>query len=207
MALNRRIQHIRGTTAQNDAFTGKSGELTIDTDTNEVRVHDGSTAGGHRLYTKAEVDTLLSSKTTPADVNTIVSSAITTLLSNIYPVNSLYIGTQTTCPMATLISGSTWTLVSSGKALWTGDGTNANTTIAAGLPNITGKIGRIASADNSVSGAFYNNGENERHGDSGSGLQYYGYTFDASRSSSVYRKDVTTVQPPAYVVNVWRRIA
>lgn len=203
MALNRRIQHIRGTTAQNNVFTGRSGELTIDTDTNEVRVHDGSTVGGHRLYTKAEVDTLLSSKVTQTDINT----SIAALLSAVYPVSSLYFGTQTTCPIAVLIPGSVWTLVSSGRALWTGNGTNANTTIAAGLPNITGKLGRIASSNNSVSGAFYNNGENERHGDSGSGLQYYGYTFDASRSSSVYRNDVTTVQPPAYVVNVWRRTA
>lgn len=41
------IQLYRGTTAQNDAFTGSAGELSFDTTTNQVRVHDGTTAGGH----------------------------------------------------------------------------------------------------------------------------------------------------------------
>ena len=41
------IQVYRGTTAQNDSFTGEAGELTMDTTKNELRLHDGSTAGGH----------------------------------------------------------------------------------------------------------------------------------------------------------------
>ena len=40
------IQIYRGTTAQNDAFTGSAGELTMDTTRKELRVHDGSTVGG-----------------------------------------------------------------------------------------------------------------------------------------------------------------
>lgn len=40
-------QMRRGTTSQNDNFTGVVGELTVDTTTNEIRVHDGSTEGGH----------------------------------------------------------------------------------------------------------------------------------------------------------------
>lgn len=47
MAKIRTLQIYRGTTAQNDAYTGLAGELTMDTTTNELRVHDGSTAGGH----------------------------------------------------------------------------------------------------------------------------------------------------------------
>ena len=43
------VQFIRGTTAQNNAFTGSVGELSINTTTNTIRVHDGSTAGGHEL--------------------------------------------------------------------------------------------------------------------------------------------------------------
>lgn len=49
MAHNRTIQLYRGTTAQNDAFTGAIGELTMDTTTNELRLHDGTTAGGHKI--------------------------------------------------------------------------------------------------------------------------------------------------------------
>ena len=43
------VQFRRGTTAQNNAFTGSVGELSINTTTNTIRVHDGSTAGGHEL--------------------------------------------------------------------------------------------------------------------------------------------------------------
>jgi hypothetical protein len=37
-----------------------------------------------------------------------------TILSSVYPVGSVYITTANTCPLSTLISGSTWELVSSG---------------------------------------------------------------------------------------------
>ena len=40
------LQFRRGTTSQNDAFTGAIGEITYDTQTDVLRVHDGSTAGG-----------------------------------------------------------------------------------------------------------------------------------------------------------------
>ena len=43
------VQFRRGTTAQNNAFTGSVGELSINTTTNTIRVHDGSTAGGTEL--------------------------------------------------------------------------------------------------------------------------------------------------------------
>tara|TARA_Y100000385_G_C13024732_1_gene607871 strand:+ start:953 stop:1207 length:255 start_codon:yes stop_codon:yes gene_type:complete len=43
------VQFRRGTTAQNNAFTGAVGELSINTTNNSIRVHDGSTAGGTEL--------------------------------------------------------------------------------------------------------------------------------------------------------------
>ena len=43
------LQFRRGTTSQNNSFTGSLGELSIDTDLDTLRVHDGSTAGGHAL--------------------------------------------------------------------------------------------------------------------------------------------------------------
>lgn len=49
MAKIRTIQIYRGTKAQNDAYTGSVGELTMDTDNNDVRIHDGSTLGGHPI--------------------------------------------------------------------------------------------------------------------------------------------------------------
>lgn len=47
MTKIRTIQIYRGTTAQNNAYTGAAGELTMDTTSNELRLHDGTTAGGH----------------------------------------------------------------------------------------------------------------------------------------------------------------
>ena len=49
------IQRRRGTTTQHASFTGLAGELTVDTDLNTLVVHDGSTAGGHRLAKYTEV--------------------------------------------------------------------------------------------------------------------------------------------------------
>ena len=49
------IQFRRGTTAQHANFTGLVGEITVDTDLNTVRVHDGSTAGGTRIAKHSEV--------------------------------------------------------------------------------------------------------------------------------------------------------
>ena len=43
------VQLRRGTSSQNDSFTGVEGEITVDTTNQTLRVHDGSTAGGHTL--------------------------------------------------------------------------------------------------------------------------------------------------------------
>jgi hypothetical protein len=43
------LQIRRGTTAQMNAFTGAEGELAVNTSTETVHVHDGSTAGGFAL--------------------------------------------------------------------------------------------------------------------------------------------------------------
>lgn len=47
--MAKRLQLRRGTTAENDAFPGAQGELTYDTQKKQVRIHDGSTAGGFTI--------------------------------------------------------------------------------------------------------------------------------------------------------------
>ena len=42
-------QWRRGTAAENNNFTGAPGEITVDTTTNTLRVHDGQTLGGTAL--------------------------------------------------------------------------------------------------------------------------------------------------------------
>ena len=65
---------------------------------------------------------------------------------------------------------------------------------------------RNGRGENTASGAFSlsdGGGSGESYKNAGTKPKF---TFDASRSSSIYGKS-STVQPPAYIVNVWRRTA
>lgn len=164
-------------------------------------------------YAMAEVATPAA---TDNSKNIATTAHVINVLKLMYPVGSVYIGTQSTCPMGQLFG--TWTLVSSGKALWTGTGSNGDTTIAAGLPNITGTIGNLCvsvassgATPAATTGAFgaTRSAVGSAGNEPGSG-RWVGYldgvNINASRSSSLYGAS-STVQPPAYVVNVWRRTA
>ena len=141
------------------------------------------------------------------------------LLQTIYPVGSVYLSTNSTCPMASLFG--TWELVASDKALWTGDGTNGGTTKAAGLPSITGLITSKDGNNNlyspfttystvSSNSALRLTAETSKIKSPSLASSTYNnmayISFDASKSSTIYG-NTSTVQPPAYVVNVWRRTA
>lgn len=141
-----------------------------------------------------------------ADCYDYVNTQITAMLETIYPVGSIYISTSETNPLEALFG--TWELVAANKALWTGNGTNANTTIAAGLPNVTGSASIARSYGTGDGGALYYDGRQKAYiaYNNTSSLDGTILRLNASRSSSVYGKS-STVQPPAYVVNVWRRVA
>ena len=62
------LQLRRGTTAENNAFTGAVGELTMDTDTNGLRIHDGSTVGGFDVPTADTADYVVEWQA-PTDLN------------------------------------------------------------------------------------------------------------------------------------------
>ena len=53
------VQLRRGTTAQNNAFTGAQGELSYDTTLKRLRIHDGATAGGFEILTENSSGDLL----------------------------------------------------------------------------------------------------------------------------------------------------
>lgn len=136
------------------------------------------------------------------------------ILSLIYPVGSIYIGVQEDCPLKTLISGSTWVKVSEGRVLQGSDSSHsAGTTIEAGLPNITGEpvhcylFTNSGGSDTPISsGAIVIKDISSTTLYQGGTTQRAKWYFDASRSSSIYGNS-NTVQPPAYVVNIWRRTA
>jgi len=44
--MSKQVQFRRGTYVQNDAFTGAEGEITVDTDNNTLRLHNGVDQGG-----------------------------------------------------------------------------------------------------------------------------------------------------------------
>lgn len=164
---------------------------------------------GGGVYTKQETDALLADK---ADKSTTYTKAeVDTLFATLYPVGSIYIGTQNTCPLITLIPGSVWELVAQDRSIQ-GSSNNhtANTTIEAGLPNITGSLTNVSSSrlgGITGSGAFTATYKGQTSA-SGNDVKenVYDISFSAQDKDPVYGQS-TTVQPPAYVVNVWRRTA
>ncbi|MEX0828417.1 MAG: hypothetical protein WD005_05635, partial [Haliea sp.] len=58
------VQLRGGSANENDSFTGAQREVTVDTTSNTLRVHDGTTTGGHPLAqgstsTNPDADTLI----------------------------------------------------------------------------------------------------------------------------------------------------
>ena len=135
-------------------------------------------------------------------VETILAPA---LLGSIYPVGSIYITTNATCPIADLGVG-TWELVARDRVLQgAGDRGKAGSTIEAGLPNIVGSFSNTPSNNYTYTGAFRQGGTDSTFGN-GNDSRGSNTTFDASRSNALYGKS-DTVQPNAYLVNIFRRIS
>lgn len=124
------VQFRRGTSTQNNAFTGAVGELTVDTTLDTVRVHDGSTVGGYELVQKAATQTLtnktinLASNTlssTLAQLNTAISDADVATLAGTETLDnktlsSPIVTTQLTSPTASFLLLDTPTTVNFGAA-------------------------------------------------------------------------------------------
>jgi hypothetical protein len=77
------VQFRRGTTAQNNSFTGAAGEITVDTSLGTIRVHNG-VAGGNTLASIDAVQTL-SNKTlsAPTVTGTLTSNGLINTSGNI----------------------------------------------------------------------------------------------------------------------------
>ena len=75
--MTRILQIRRGTSAQNDNFTGLSGEITMDTTNKTIRIHDGETLGGIQLARKDEIPESESS----FDINSVEPSFWTALFA------------------------------------------------------------------------------------------------------------------------------
>lgn len=53
--MTRVLQIRRGTTANNNAFTGMPGEITMDTENKTLRIHDGETLGGFEMARRDDI--------------------------------------------------------------------------------------------------------------------------------------------------------
>lgn len=100
VAFATQVKRRRGTTAQNDAFTGAEGEIVVDTEKHTLRVHDGVTLGGFEMATEDS----LGDKADVAYVNAQLTNKADTDLSNI-PDNYDYV-VESQLPTAD--NGYTW---------------------------------------------------------------------------------------------------
>lgn len=197
---NYKLTTVATPTASGDAAT--KGYV----DQNACMLAGAQTITGNKDFTGTT--TAVTQSDTDDSTKVATTGFVHNVLEAIYPVGAVYIGTQNTCPMEQFFG--TWELVATGKALWGGNGLTssgttptsdyanapANTTIDAGLPdhNHTLSTAKIVSS-------WGEGGNNAPR------VENRSVTTDNASSSNVIYGNSTTVQPPAYVVNVWRRTA
>ena len=118
-----------------------------------------------------------------------------------------WISVDSTSPAA--LFGGSWEEIASERVLMGASSTHAaGTTVKAGLPNITGTLSEVMGsfyAYPSGSGAFSVKGIG-RSLENGSSGNYGNISFDASKSNAIYGRS-STVQPAAYYVHIWHRVA
>jgi|TARA_R110002124_G_scaffold67059_1_gene182209 hypothetical protein len=71
------VQFRRGDQTQNDAFTGLAGEVAVDLTNNTLRIHDGTTQGGHEMLSGALLATKLAITTAASTYAPLASPALT----------------------------------------------------------------------------------------------------------------------------------
>ena len=82
--MSTQIQYRRGTQAQNDAFTGALGEITVDTTNRTLRVHDGSTVGGNIVVNTYATQTLsFKTLSAPSVTGTLSSTGLINTTGNV----------------------------------------------------------------------------------------------------------------------------
>lgn len=112
-----------------------------------------------------------------------------------YPVGSIYQSTDPTSPAA--LFGGTWEQIASDRVLMGASSSHAaGTTVEAGLPNIKFSFTAAITTHN------YHGGSDA----TSSAAESSKFNLDASKSNAVYGRS-STVQPAAYYVHIWHRVA
>ena len=111
-----------------------------------------------------------------------------------YPVGSIYQSTDPTSPAA--LFGGSWEEIASERVLMGASSTHAaGTTVEAGLPNIKFSF-TAATIGSGKAGTDYLT----------TGYKSSDFNLDASKSNAIYGRS-STVQPAAYYVHIWHRVA
>ena len=197
---------------------------------------DAKSAGSSAASAKAEADRAaaivstdktLSVEGAPADAKAVgdalkgvisadaVKTLIADALSEDHAKIKFWISEDPTSPAA--LFGGTWQEIAQNRVLMGASYAHAaGTTVEAGLPNITGSLieteaesspFRGSKASLSKSGALkFTEVNTDWGGYSGLSGSTYNINFDASLSNPIYGRSYT-VQPAAYYVHIWRRVA
>jgi hypothetical protein len=138
------VQFRRGTTSQNNSFTGAAGEISVDTDLNVLRVHDNATAGGQALVGTTATQTLTNKTLTSPTINSATIAMGTNKITGLGDPTSAqdaatkaYIDSElSSLSSNSLTQGDTnWTITDSGTGsiVATVDNTTHSTFAAAGI--------------------------------------------------------------------------
>lgn len=192
---------------------------------------DAKSAGSSAASAKAEADRAaaivstdktLSVEGAPADGKAVgdalkgvisadaVKTLITDALAEDHAKIKFWVSEDPTSPAA--LFGGSWEEIASERVLMGASSTHAaGSTVKAGLPNLKGSFSGVASTaypNFSNSGALsinINNGGLAGY-EGGSYGSNCTVSFDASKSNAIYGRS-TTVQPAAYYVHIWHRVA
>ena len=153
------------------------------------------------------------------DAYAIYQQVLAAVVERDHPVGSLYISENATSPAE--LYGGTWERIENCTIWGASDTHPAGTTVEAGLPNITGMVSTRALKSEYETGVFLTKGKGALKSvavdsiekfsnlittEDGTSIFGGSLSIDASGSNPIYGAS-TTVQPPAYCMYIWRRVA
>ena len=153
------------------------------------------------------------------DAYAIYQQVLAAVVERDHPVGSLYISDNATSPAE--LYGGTWERIEDCTIWGASDTHPAGTKLEAGLPNITGTTSTRALKSEYETGVFLTQGKGALKSTAvdstekftnliatEDGTSKYGgsLAIDASLSNPIYGAS-DTVQPPAYCMYIWRRVA
>lgn len=141
-----------------------------------------------------------------------IELAVKTAILRAHPIGSYYLTEGTENPQDFIGGG--WEKLTGRYVLQRSDANHkAGTTVEAGLPNIKGQTDNPVQTFNWDGSMRPGTGAivaslvtGVKAGTQGTGYNGVWIDFDASKSNSIYGNS-DTVQPPARIVNVWKRVS